>query len=691
MLASRRPKMAERRRKQAGDGGVSLVPEGIRLGDETVPLYAGAVHYWRLPTEVWRRCLEAVRDIGFRLVDVYVPWGVHENKDAELDFGRQDPKLDVRRFVNLCHELGLRVILRPGPHINAELTYFGIPERVIWDVACQARSPHGRPVLLPVPPLAFPVPSYASAAFHAEVARWYQAVGRELSELCAPAGPIVLAQVDNEGAMYFRDGVYDQDWHPDALAQYRRFLQRRYGKVSALRKTHGDGDITFARAEPPRQMSAHTVGELAPHLDWADFQEQLLADSFERMAEELAASGFGTLPTVHNLPLSEGATPLDPARVGQVVDLVGLDYYHGASMPQRREIARRTSELSIRSRSRSTPAFACELGAGFPPFFPPLRHEDNAFSALTALAYGLTGFNAYMAVERDRWIGAPVDPQGRQRDTAQFWTRLLAALERTRFTELHRATPVHLVIPRSQRRLARVCHAFGPLSAALFQIVGGGAPEACFEDDFGLDEPVVIEAERFVRQLERALEAERVPYAVVSGDLLPTSLEEASWIVVSCTGGLEPEIVTALEAARQAGKHVTIGPYLPTRDHRMQPRDKKPKLRSRETTPVPVHLTLSPPDISAAVQAARRDLPLPTVAATPEEIYATVHRDREGTPRVMFVINASERDVEATVTAAGAKEALDALSGERFHAHLGALKLNVPKRHVRMLELLGKA
>ena len=28
-----------------------------------------------------------------------------------------------------------KVIARPGPHITAELTYFGIPERIIWDPA----------------------------------------------------------------------------------------------------------------------------------------------------------------------------------------------------------------------------------------------------------------------------------------------------------------------------------------------------------------------------------------------------------------------------------------------------------------------------------------------------------------------------------------------------------------------------
>ncbi len=96
---------------------------------------------------------------GIDIVDVYLPWGVHEQTDGSLDFGARDPRLDAVRFLNLAHSLGLLAIVRPGPHINAELTYFGIPERVIWNRDCQARSPRGMPVVLPVPPLAFRSPA----------------------------------------------------------------------------------------------------------------------------------------------------------------------------------------------------------------------------------------------------------------------------------------------------------------------------------------------------------------------------------------------------------------------------------------------------------------------------------------------------------------------------------------------------
>ena len=70
--------------------------------------------------------------------------------------------------------------------------------------------------------MAFPVPSYASDAFHDETALWFEAVGRVLSPLQYPKGPIVMWQIDNEGALYFRDGAYDQDYHPDAIAFHRQ-------------------------------------------------------------------------------------------------------------------------------------------------------------------------------------------------------------------------------------------------------------------------------------------------------------------------------------------------------------------------------------------------------------------------------------------------------------------------------------
>jgi beta-galactosidase len=674
-------------RAKPRDTELELVPEGIRLGQETVPLLAGSAHYWRLEPAAWRSALQGIKALGLRLLDTYVPWGVHERGTGDFDFGARDPKLDVRHFIELAGELGLYVIARPGPHINAELTCFGIPERVIWTKECQAVSAGGKPVALPVPPLAFPVPSYASEAFHTEARAWFEAVGRELSPLVWPKGPIVLLQIDNEGAMYFRDGVYDQDYHADAIAQYRAFLKDKYEHVETLRQVLGDPGATFFNVEPPRRFRASSPSELARHLDWAEFQEELIASAFRRYRERLVAAGLGGIPTSHNLPLSESATPLDPERVGRAVELMGLDYYHGASPPQRAEIARRTSELAVRCAERGHPPFACELGAGFPPFFAPLSEEDNLFTAITALAYGLRGFNLYMAVERDRWIGAPVDPRGRLRPSAEPWRRLSAALAHVRFWELRRDAPVHVLVPRSLRRLARVMHAFGPLSAAAFQVLGGGAEEACFEDDVGFEAPRAVESDSFLSALELALERAHIPYTFSSGDVARYSFRNARWTIVACAGALEEELVRRIGRARGRGAAVTLGPHAPVYAANFQPLPTALLQELGDAGPVPALLPFDAGAIARAVAQAEAALGLEKLVVEPDELRVTLHCDKRGTPRVLFVINAGEKPVVGKVTAVGAHQAEDLLDGSIFRASVGALTLELLPRTARMLEL----
>src|SRR5262249_25697182 len=388
---------------------------------------------------------------------------------GRLELGRADPRLDVGAFLRMAHEIGLYAIARPGPHINAELTYFGIPERIIWDPTCQARSSRNHPVMLPMLPFAFPVPSYASEAFLDEAARYFRLLAPTLAPLLYPDGPIVLIQIDNEGALYFRDGAYDQDYHPDAITLYRSYLREKYETLEALEAAYGpapaadgkegEAEPRFATILPPPRFDAEEPRGVGRRLDWAEFHEHLLAQSFNRLVKALAAAGIEGVPTSHNLPPGQEATPLNAARVTRAIDLVGLDYYQAADEDAHRIISRRTSELSLRCEALGVPAFACEMGAGFPPFFPPLEERDSAFTVLAALAYGLRGFNIYMAVERDRWIGAPIDPHGRPRPFAAFYRRLHAALERTSFFHLHRRAPVRILTPRSERRLARVMHA----------------------------------------------------------------------------------------------------------------------------------------------------------------------------------------------------------------------------------------
>lgn len=674
---------------------VRLVREGLAIGDEVVPLLAGSVHYWRLDPKSWRACLLATKSLGVRIIDTYVPWGVHEVAPGVLELGAHDPRRDVGAFLRLVHELGMFAIVRPGPHINAELTYFGIPERVVWDPACQARSPRNNPVVLPMLPQAFPVPSYASEVFFDETARYFKALSATLVPLLYPAGPIVMLQVDNEGAMYFRDGAYDQDYHPDAIAAYRAFLRDKYKSLGELAAAYGfdqesEGAPRFGDIEPPKRFDAKTPADLARHIDWAEFHEVLLANAMTRFAGALDAAGLRGLPRSHNFPPGQEATPLNAARVKGSVDLVGYDFYSKAGQETRRSIARRASELSVRCDALGVPSFGCEMGAGFPPFFPPLDERDSVFTVLTSLAYGLRGFNIYMAVERDRWIGAPIDPHGRERPFALFWRKLCQALEAVDFAKLTRRTPVRILVPRNERRLARVSHAFGPVSGAFFSVAGAGARESASEDDFGLGYPPAVEADSFVRLIETVLDARGVPFAHVGGEDRAISIDGAQWIVCVSSGGLSPTLHGFLCEAAGAGALVTIGPRLPglggSRRPLPSPLDLAPLVAGFPG--IDAHCPNDPARAEALVGQAIDRLGLPTFSTDSDSVYTTVHHDAAGQPRVLFVINPDAHDVTVRVTVGeGVVRATDLLKEQSFTLDGAALELSIKPKTVRMLAL----
>ncbi len=623
---------------------------------EVLPLWAGAMHYWRHAPEQWASCLDAMRAMGLRVVDTYIPWGVHETAHGAFDFGERFGRLDVARFLRLCHERDLLVIARPGPHINAELTYFGLPERVVWDRECQARTPRDNPVILPIVPTAFPVPSYASDAFHDETLVWFEAVGRVVSSLQYPDGPIVMWQIDNEGALYFRDGPYDQDYHPDAIRLFRGFLREKYSSVKMLRDAWNvveeEQQITFATASPPSRFDAKTGNELARHMDWMEFHEYLLAEAMGRFATSLVKAGCGgRVPTMHNLPLGEAATALNPGRIAQVVDLIGLDYYHPSNPKHHMTIMRRTSELSVRCEGHRVPPYGAEVGAGFPPFFAPLDDKDSLYTLMSALAYGLRGFNLYMAVDRDRWIGAPIDDHGLPRKLADEYHALIDGLDRVKLNTLRRRVPVRLVVPRALRRLARATHAFGPVTPAFFNISGQGPLESCFEDDLGLmsDDNTApaapIAGESFVRAFERALLARGVPFAYAGGEALVSSIEGASWIVCTTAGGLKRDVLDMLrDAQAREGARVTIGPSVPRRDGSMRLLD-----RPHDVSGFEVESLDDPGRADALVARYIEELALPTFTVDPATVFVTVHEDAAGTPRVVFVMNPEPEACLATI------------------------------------------
>src|SRR5262249_1598760 len=153
-----------------------------------LPFYAGAMHYWRVEPARWGACLRAIHSLGLTIVESYVPWRGGEPPPGGVQWGgaARPPRVFARARAGRG-----AVGRRPGPRVNAELTSLGMPDWVLAEPACQAKSSRGTPVWMPQPPRAWPLPSYASAAFRDHVRAYYAAVAEVVAPHLAPDGPVV--------------------------------------------------------------------------------------------------------------------------------------------------------------------------------------------------------------------------------------------------------------------------------------------------------------------------------------------------------------------------------------------------------------------------------------------------------------------------------------------------------------------
>ncbi len=98
----------------------SLIVDGQRLF-----VWSGELHYWRLPSPaLWRDALQKMKAAGFNTVSVYFDWGYHSPAPGVYDF---TGVRDIDLLLDIAAEVGIYVIARPGPYINAETDTGGFP------------------------------------------------------------------------------------------------------------------------------------------------------------------------------------------------------------------------------------------------------------------------------------------------------------------------------------------------------------------------------------------------------------------------------------------------------------------------------------------------------------------------------------------------------------------------------------
>lgn len=539
--------------------GVSITERGLMLDGRTVPLLSGSIHYWRLSRTVWRDCLAKMRELGLEGACTYVPWSVHEIEEGRFDFGEIVPEKDLVAFIRMVHEEGLWLIVRPGPHINAELSGFGYPQRILDNPRVQAQGPDGSPIVLPAPPQGFTVPSYASERFRQELSTWMDAVAERIAPWLYPHGPIVMVQCDNEHSLFFRTGTYEQDYSDGALAAYRHFLRDKYGDATKLAAAYGSAEPSFA-VRPPTDFSARRKEELPYYLDWAEFKERLMGDALAGLRQEWEARGIREVAFSHNLPFSRARTPFNIPCDERTLDTVGMDFY-----PRREDFPRlRRQLLGYEGQTRFP--WSPEFSAGCYQIGPPIDLDDLQFTTPAALMHGLRGFNFYMAVERERWFGSPITRRGGYRPRVrEFYQRFLALVKRERLTELRRRARVLLVTPRIYDRLEKAASIFGHFSSMVREYVAD--PEAvCDESTFGYVHCPQIAHDRIRRAWIETLERRGVSYRVGDSETGPAPWRDYAAVACPTFSFADRALQQSLVDALQRGATVVIGPEVPSED-----------------------------------------------------------------------------------------------------------------------------
>ncbi|KAM5185790.1 beta-galactosidase-1-like protein 2 isoform 1-T1 [Callospermophilus lateralis] len=166
--------------------GLHTKGQHFMLEDSIFWIFGGSIHYFRVPREYWRDRLLKMRACGLNTLTTYVPWNLHEPERGKFNFSGN---LDLEAFVLMAAEIGLWVILRPGPYICSEIDLGGLPSWLLQDSGMKLRTTY--------------------KGFTEAVDLYFDhLMSRVVPLQYKHGGPIIAVQVENEYGSYDRDPAY---------------------------------------------------------------------------------------------------------------------------------------------------------------------------------------------------------------------------------------------------------------------------------------------------------------------------------------------------------------------------------------------------------------------------------------------------------------------------------------------------
>ena len=447
---------------------VTVGRNGFIVDGKLFPVYSGSFHYWCHEYDLWPVLFDRLARMGLNTVCTGVPWDVHEIERGRFDFGSDDKRKDLARFIDLAENKGFKVLVRPGPQFDSQSTCCNLPSRILYDIQIAARTSEDTSEIHHTLSGQFPVPSCFSEEYYEEAGLYYDAVIPILAgRLHTSGGPIIGVQAESS-LSYFRHiwHPYTLDYHPDALALYRERLADKYVTVEQLNRAYATHYQSFEMVEPPRRFRAEKMDNMPVYLDWVEFREWAVNWSLERMSRMMAERGILGVPVFYGIPADfrAPANIVDTEAI-QGINLAGISSNDGSiDYDRERSLCRAGAGMSAYP-------FRPESGAGFCLRGRQISQspENIYFASLSALMHGLKGWNIYMAVEHDRWTGSPIRRDGRPRkELYDLYQKIYRMLRESRFHEFSNCAQIIFLYNHG---LDRLVHAMEQAKGKdLFQI-----------------------------------------------------------------------------------------------------------------------------------------------------------------------------------------------------------------------------
>ena len=313
---------------------VSWDKKSLLMGGHRVLPVMGEIHFSRVPEKEWRHEVQKMKAGGVTMVATYVFW-IHHEDEVEGKWNWSGNH-NLRRFVEICKEEGLPVVLRVGPFCHGEVYQGGLP---CWLVRkSQEDKEHYR--------LRSLAPGFIEAT-----ARLYNQIGAQVRGLMwKDGGPVIGVQLENE-----------------CRGPWAYFV-----KLLELAKEAGLDAPLYTRTGWPKMNDSAEFGKILPlYGDYADgFWDRVLTDmpgdyakaftmKDTRLSSVIATETFGTnqsiqmqegdlgypyltcelgggmMPSYHRRLNMSGreAMPLCVCKLGSGSNLPGYYMYHGGTNP----------------------------------------------------------------------------------------------------------------------------------------------------------------------------------------------------------------------------------------------------------------------------------------------------------------------------------------------------------------------